>query len=54
MPDQPSTGWSATDSADPQVAAAWAKPRGKEDYDRLAAAWRSQDPKWSPNKQEKK
>lgn len=33
-------------SEDPPVSAAWAKPRGKEDYNRLAAAWRSQDPKW--------
>lgn len=39
-------------SADPNVTAAWAKPRGEEDYERLAAAWRSQDPKWSdPNKE---
>lgn len=34
-------------SADPEVAAAWAKPRGEEDYNRLAAAWRSQNPRWT-------
>ncbi|WP_162627541.1 ATP-binding protein [Erythrobacter sp. KY5] len=33
-------------SADPVVSAAWAKAKAKEDYERLAAAWRSQDPKW--------
>lgn len=33
-------------SEDPTVSAAWAKARSKEDYERLAAAWRSQDPKW--------
>lgn len=38
-------------SADPHVAAAWAKPRGEEDYGRLAAAWRSQDPKWNPTEE---
>jgi DNA helicase HerA-like ATPase len=41
-------------SADPHVAAAWAKPRGAEDYGRLAAAWRSQDPKWASPKEGKK
>lgn len=40
-------------SADPNVAAAWSKPRGNEDYERLAAAWRSQDPKWTDHKKEK-
>lgn len=39
-------------SADPDVATAWAKPRGDENYDRLAAAWRSQNPKWSPLQEE--
>lgn len=34
-------------SEDPKVSAAWAKARSEEDYERLAAAWRSQDPKWS-------
>lgn len=33
-------------SEDPRVSEAWARPRGDEDYERLAAAWRSQDPKW--------
>ncbi len=33
-------------SEDPKVNVAWTKPRGEEDYGRLAAAWRSQDPKW--------
>ncbi|MQB43193.1 ATP-binding protein [Rhizobium sp. ICMP 5592] len=37
---------SRPNSEDPPVSAAWAKPRGEENYDRLAAAWRSQDPKW--------
>jgi uncharacterized protein len=41
-------------SEDPEVSAAWAKGRAKEDYERLAAAWRSQDPKWGQEtKQEK-
>ncbi|TCS25779.1 hypothetical protein EDC31_11659 [Acidomonas methanolica] len=40
-------------SADPNVTTAWSKPRGDEDYERLAAAWRSQDPKWSDPKKEK-
>ena len=33
-------------SEDPEVSAAWAKNRGKENYKRLAAAWRSQNPRW--------
>ena len=33
-------------SADPEVSAVWAKAKAEEDYERLAAAWRSQDPKW--------
>ena len=33
-------------SADPEVSAAWARAKTEEDYERLAAAWRSQDPKW--------
>lgn len=40
-------------SADPNVTVAWSKPRGDEDYERLAAAWRSQDPKRSDPKKEK-
>jgi DNA helicase HerA-like ATPase len=33
-------------SGDPAVAKAWSYPRSAQDYQRLAAAWRSQDPKW--------
>ena len=40
-------------SGDPAVAKAWSTPRGKQDYERLAAAWRSQDPKWKPNEKDK-
>lgn len=40
-------------SADPDVAEAWARPRGDEDYERLAAAWRSQNPNWSKPKIQK-
>ncbi|WP_050759248.1 ATP-binding protein [Pseudooceanicola batsensis] len=36
-------------SADPKVSEAWAKAKEKEDYERLAAAWRSQNPKWGQN-----
>lgn len=35
-------------SADPKVSAAWSKVRGAESYDRLAGAWRSQNPRWKP------
>lgn len=35
-------------SEDPKVAAAWSKPRIQEDYNRLSAAWRAQNAKWSP------
>lgn len=38
-------------SSDPAVAVAWSKPRNKQDYERLAAAWRSQNPKWKPDKE---
>ncbi len=41
-------------SEDPEVSAAWAEPRADEDYERLAAAWRSQDPKWGMKNMEKK
>jgi DNA helicase HerA-like ATPase len=37
-------------SEDPKVAKAWAKNRAKEDYVRLSAAWRSQNPRWKPAK----
>lgn len=40
-------------SGDPAVAKAWSTPRGKQDYERLAAAWRSQDPKWKPSEKDK-
>lgn len=40
-------------SGDPPVADAWQRARGAEDYRPLAAAWRSQNPRWSPGKQEK-
>jgi uncharacterized protein len=33
-------------SGDPKIAQAWAKDREAEDYVRLSAAWRSQNPKW--------
>lgn len=35
-------------SSDPPVASAWAKARTQGDYDRLVAAWRSQNPRWKP------
>lgn len=35
-------------SEDPKVAAAWSKPRIQENYNRLSAAWRAQNAKWSP------
>lgn len=41
-------------SEDPKVSASWVKARGKEDYERLAAAWRSQDPKWGQEKKSEK
>lgn len=34
-------------SADPEVAKNWATPRTKEDYERMVASWRSQNPRWS-------
>ncbi|TCM04743.1 ATP-binding protein [Sphingomonas sp. PP-CC-3G-468] len=41
-------------SEDPSVSKAWAKPRGDENYERLAAAWRSQDPKWGQQQKKDK
>lgn len=38
------------DSGDPLVAKAWAKKADKGDYKKLVAAWRSQDPRWKPEK----
>jgi len=37
-------------SEDPKVAKAWAKERVKENYIRLSAAWRAQNPRWKPAK----
>lgn len=36
------------ESEDPHVAAAWSKELAKGDYERVAAAWRSQNPRWKP------
>ena len=41
-------------SEDPRVSDAWAKARGDEDYERLAAAWRSQNPKWGQQAKKEK
>ena len=38
------------ESEDPLVATAWAKEKSACDYNRVVAAWRSQDPKWKPKK----
>jgi hypothetical protein len=35
-------------SEDPPVAAAWSAKRSKNDYSRVVAAWRSQNPRWKP------
>ena len=35
-------------SPDPEVNTNWSKPREKEDYKNLAAAWRAQNPRWKP------
>lgn len=37
-------------SGDPLVAASWSAPAGAGDYARVAAAWRSQNPKWKAEK----
>jgi len=34
-------------SADPEVAKNWSAKRDKEDYENLAATWRSQNPRWT-------
>lgn len=34
-------------SEDPPVAKAWKQPRLSDDYERIAAAWRSQNPRWA-------
>jgi uncharacterized protein len=36
-------------SEDPQVSAAWKEARRREDYTKVAAAWRAQNPRWKPN-----
>lgn len=35
-------------SEDPLVAESWAKKWVEGDYDRVAAAWRAQNPRWNP------
>jgi hypothetical protein len=40
-------------SEDPLVAQAWAKKWAKGDYDRVAAAWRAQNPRWKPEEVKK-
>lgn len=34
-------------SHDPEVSTEWKKPRVKEDYGRMVASWRSQNPRWT-------
>lgn len=34
-------------SEDPEVSKHWGKPRITENYDRIAASWRSQNPRWA-------
>jgi hypothetical protein len=41
-------------SEDPLVAEAWAKKWAEGDYDRVAAAWRAQNPRWKPEKPQPK
>ncbi len=36
-------------SEDPEVAVKWGADRANEDYEGLTAAWRSQNPRWSPD-----
>jgi hypothetical protein len=38
---------SRPNSEDPEVTKAWAATRRPEDYDRLAASWRAQNPRWA-------
>jgi uncharacterized protein len=35
-------------SEDPLISAAWSKARQQEDYGKVAAAWRAQNPRWKP------
>jgi DNA helicase HerA-like ATPase len=37
-------------SEDPQVARSWSRAKGKEDYHAVTATWRSQNPRWKPEK----
>jgi hypothetical protein len=37
-------------SEDPLVSSAWHVARQKEDYERMAAVWRAQNPRWKPTK----
>jgi uncharacterized protein len=41
-------------SEDPAVAFAWSKGRSKDDYGKVVAAWRSQNPRWKPEKKKDK
>jgi DNA helicase HerA-like ATPase len=38
-------------SEDPLVAEAWAKKWSKGDFERVAAVWRAQNPRWKPEEQ---
>jgi len=37
-------------SEDPKVSEHWSMPRIEEDYERVAASWRSQNPRWAANR----
>jgi hypothetical protein len=37
-------------SEDPEVAKCWRSPRKPEGYDRMAASWRAQNPRWASNR----
>jgi hypothetical protein len=41
------------DSEDPQVATSWLKGRVEEDYGRVVASWRSQNPRWTSARPER-
>ncbi len=41
---------SRPNSEDPEVSAAWKSPRRPESYERLAASWRAQNPRWAENR----
>jgi uncharacterized protein len=40
-------------SGDPEVAKNWQRPRLAEDYERVAASWRSQNPRWTTSRSER-